>query len=237
MELAEELAKQELDIDQFQKDRAYELQVAALDKQYDVYKEFIDNQIEAIDTFIDKINDLIDALNSASSAGGSGGGGGSGDGGVVQQHLTEAEGYALAVLNAKNGQPGGLSTGGTYVPPAIKATGLVPPPTYRRHSGIESGFVGGLKSNEEFAKLMDGELVINPRQMEDFMKYTLPAVATTTSNIGGNNITLEMPITVMGNLDKNILPDLDRIANGVIDKLNKSLQARGYVRTANQYSS
>ena len=100
------------------------------------------------------------------------------------------------------------------------------------HEGVHSGFVGGLKSNEEFAKLLKGELVINPNQMSNFMNKGLPEVIARSA---GNTISIEMPINVAGNLDKSVLPDIEKIIDKAFQKMNHSLGTRGYKRTVNQY--
>ena len=98
------------------------------------------------------------------------------------------------------------------------------------HNGAPA-FVGGLKSNEVFAKLMAGEVVVNEPQMDNFINRTLPEI---TSNSSGN-ITIDMPINVAGNLDKTVLPDLKNIANNVITEINKTMNGRGYLRNTTTF--
>lgn len=110
-----------------------------------------------------------------------------------------------------------------------------------RHSGVDSGFVGVtpvLKSNEEFAKLLKGEIVVNPSQMDKFMTKTLPSlVSPSVSNtMNGGNIEISMPLQVMGNLDKSTLPNIEKIVNDAVKKLNDNLINRGYNRRADQFS-
>lgn len=107
-----------------------------------------------------------------------------------------------------------------------------------RHSGglIEShhegNFAGGLESNEVFAKLLKGEYVATEGQMDNFIKKTMPAIASRASS--ANTINLSMPITVEGNLDSSVIPQIDKIANKVIKEINKTMIIRGNVRSANQ---
>ena len=102
----------------------------------------------------------------------------------------------------------------------------------------EGDFAGGLQSNEVFAKLLKGEYVATEHQMDNFLRNVLPSIGSNmpkvTSNIGGQNINVSMPITVEGNLDKSVIPDIKNIANQVIAEINRSLISRGYVRPANQ---
>ena len=111
------------------------------------------------------------------------------------------------------------------------------------HSGVRSGFVGGsatLRSNEEFAKLLRGELVINSSQMDNFMTNTLPRLMgqspTSVSNINGGSINVSMPITVGGSLDRSVMPDLEAMVNKAMEKLNSALMSRGYNRNASSFS-
>lgn len=99
------------------------------------------------------------------------------------------------------------------------------------------GFVGNLQSNEVFAKLLKGEYVATEHQMDNFLRNVLPMIGANipkvSSNFGGQNITVNMPITVEGNMDKAVMPQLEQISNKVIDNINKALVTRGYVRSAN----
>lgn len=71
----------------------------------------------------------------------------------------------------------------------------------------------------------------NPLKSIPSMFMNLPEI---TSKSSSNNINIDMPIHVSGNLDKSVLPDLEAIANKVVSKINKSLSLRGNLRTANQ---
>jgi len=108
----------------------------------------------------------------------------------------------------------------------------------RHHSGVNSGFVGKvstLKSNEEFAKLLKGELVVNPRQMDTFMTKTLPQI--TNNNIGGNTFDISMPLQIFGSVDKSVLPSIEEIVNKAVKKLNDNMMSRGFSRRADSFST
>ncbi len=109
------------------------------------------------------------------------------------------------------------------------------------HSGANSGVVGsqstgGLKSNEMFAKLMAGEVVVNEDQAQNFFKRVVPQLASSESvgNTSGG-ISIEMPINVQGSLDKNVLPDLERMVTRVVDKINQATLSRGINRRADLF--
>ena len=127
-------------------------------------------------------------------------------------------------------------------PPPVDNGGGGGSQTYKAfHSGADVGFVGGtatLSSNEQFAKLMRGELVVNSSQMENFMKNVLPSMMgspATVSNRSGD-IKVEMPINVSGNLDKTVIPSLEKMVDAVVRKLNDNLLSRGMNRRADAFS-
>lgn len=118
--------------------------------------------------------------------------------------------------------------------------GISQVPTF--HSGAEKGVVGGssstsLKSGELFAKLMKGEVVTNGEQIDNFMNKTLPQLASGSSSYANGDISVSMPISVAGNLDKSVIPDLDKIANRVLDKINEAMGSRGWNRRADLFST
>lgn len=97
-------------------------------------------------------------------------------------------------------------------------------------------FSNGLKANEVFAKLLKGEVVANEAQIRRFLNDTMPTLtrgAVEYSRINSPSaINISMPINVEGNLDKSVMPDLDKLANAVLDKATKTILSRGYVRSA-----
>lgn len=93
------------------------------------------------------------------------------------------------------------------------------------HSG---GFVGNmvtLKSNEEFAKLLNGELVSTPRQMDDFMRKTLPQML---SYDGGNQAVINnnSPLVEIrcGNISEDTMPQLKNLVSQVISKIEENMK-------------
>lgn len=57
------------------------------------------------------------------------------------------------------------------------------------------------------------------------------------SSANNNSIIIEMPITVNGNLDKSILPDLEKLTSKVLDKINDKMKQRGYNRRADLFQT
>jgi hypothetical protein len=110
-------------------------------------------------------------------------------------------------------------------------------PSY--HTGGVVGGSGSLSTSEEFANLMKGEVVVTQLQASNFMNSILPNMLRTPDiekQSMGMNLGKLMDITVQGNLDKTVIPDLERIAEKVISEINKSLGQRGINRAATQFS-
>jgi len=96
------------------------------------------------------------------------------------------------------------------------------------HTG---GFVGdatALQSNEEFAKLLKGELVITPAQMNGFMKDTLPNL------IGGgkSGATYNAPLVQIhcDSVTKDALPQLKQLIDEAVGRIKSEIDG-GISRT------
>lgn len=107
--------------------------------------------------------------------------------------------------------------------------------TVEQHHG--GGFVGNvvsLKSNEEFAKLLSGELVLTPRQMDSFMRDVLPntSVAGGSAVINNNSPLIEIKCS---NIDKDTLPQLRTLVDQAVAKIERNmttaLTRTGYKKT------
>lgn len=113
-----------------------------------------------------------------------------------------------------------------------------------RHTGIETGFVGGKalsKGSQEFMKLMRGEefnilkageIVANPRQMDNVMNKVIPGMLARNSKTSELKIEGDLcSIVINGNADKDTIKllrkETDRIANYTLDKL-KGVMNLGY---------
>lgn len=96
----------------------------------------------------------------------------------------------------------------------------------QRHSG---GFAGDLKTNEVFEKLLKGEYVATESQMKNFINTSLPNMAKLI-NTGGGGINVSMPITVQGNLDSSVVPDIEKITDKMMKKLTGIMKERGNIR-------
>lgn len=91
------------------------------------------------------------------------------------------------------------------------------------------GFVGditSLKSNEEFAKLLNGEFVSTPKQMDMFMKKTLPK-ALSYGNSGGATINNNSPLVEIkcGDVDEDTMPKLRTLVDQAVIKIGKTMES------------
>lgn len=98
------------------------------------------------------------------------------------------------------------------------------------HTG---GFVGGvstLASNEEFAKLLQGEFVSTPVQMKRFMEETLPQIANYTSSGGTNEFNAPLIEIKCENVTSEALPELERVVDEAVKEVKRQLDS-GMSRT------
>ncbi len=110
------------------------------------------------------------------------------------------------------------------------------------HSGLEKGAVGGSSNQygEVFAKLLRGEYVINPKQIKsyvtDIFPRTVDAIVKGNDISSGFQIDTFMKIDVKGNLDRTVIPDLEKLSKNTIKEVNTLIKKRGIFRNANNYS-
>ena len=113
-----------------------------------------------------------------------------------------------------------------------------------RHSGIETGFVGGKalsKGSRDFMELMRGEelnilkageIVVNPKQMDNVVNNIIPNMLNRNSKTPQLKIEGDLcSIVINGNADKDVIKllrkETDKIANYTLDKI-KSAMNLGY---------
>ena len=97
------------------------------------------------------------------------------------------------------------------------------------HSG---GIVGGtsiLKSNEEFAKLLEGEYVSTPMQMRQFMEHTLPEIADFE---GSQKTEINSPLITIqcGDITADTVDKFKEIVNAAVKEVSRQLD-QGMSRT------
>lgn len=105
------------------------------------------------------------------------------------------------------------------------------------HTGGFVGDIARLQSNEEFAKLLRGEFVSTPRQMDNFMRKILPEVA----NFGSGRVNeFNAPLISIEceNVTQESLPKLQDIVNKAVAtiqrQLNDGMSRSGYKQNINK---
>ena len=104
------------------------------------------------------------------------------------------------------------------------------------HSGLDAGFVGDVKGNEQFVKALKGEAFITREQQDKFMNTVLPKMTTNAALSSGSQIGNLLNIEVQGNLDSSVVPKIEEIAKDVLSRVNKTLLQNGYKRNASSFS-
>jgi TP901 family phage tail tape measure protein len=265
LELAQEnyeaeydLQLQQIEDEEYAAQRRYEIISDGLDAEYEAKRIALENQISQIDDYLKQEgtirNDAIDKIKDKNSGlykelmdwnkqYGSGI-----DSDIISMWdlaMQKVQGYANAVASIP-ALPS-MSTQELFQQAEANSLGSTSVSMNENvasnHDGIDSGFIGGkakLKSNEEFRKVLEGEIVLNPEDMDKFMTKTLPAMIGTNpqiqSNSGGFEIGNLMNIVVNGSLDSKILPDIEKISQRVIGEINKVMLGRGIKRRADAFS-
>lgn len=129
---------------------------------------------------------------------------------AIGNAMTNAASLAAALASIF----GGLGGGGNFVIPINTQE--------EYHSGGIVGAVPNLDEQEVFAKLLKGEVVATKEQTYNFMKSTLPNMIEAGRATTGD-INVEINIPVAGNLDKTVLPDLEKaVSKAVMSIRDKS---------------
>lgn len=246
--LESELADAQDALDDFTLEKAIDVLTADLDSQYDEYKQFIDDEISRIEEAIDNIKLTVNPSVSVPSPSASGSQTNDGTNDVASSgnisNFEKAKQYILShglmegdkarwgqdpnfreILNTLTSEERDKLKGYTYGEPEYDKDGHLL--RYKRIAPVyhNGGFVGGtvlLKSNEEFAKLLKGEFVSTPEQINVFMRKTLPSIANQTK---GAIIEYNSPLIEIkcDNVTEDSLPKLNDIVNKAVEKIKKDM--------------
>lgn len=224
--LEQDLAKDKTDLAKTEADHAYQAQIDALDKEAAAYKDMIDMETAALDTFIQKLKDalqaIVDKIDAQKTA--------------DKTVKTPPPQPAVTVSPTPNATYSSINP---QHPGGYNPTPSANPIAYPRRLAVpvaEGGLVtGGIPGTDSVnSMLMPGEFV-----MKKSIVDSIGASALDNINKGGGmgDINISMPVTVQGNLDETVLPDIEQIVNKAFQAMNQSLYKRGYKRTANVYST
>jgi TP901 family phage tail tape measure protein len=232
LQLQENLDKAQADLEKTQADRSYNLQVEALDKEYRIYEDMINAQIDLIDKFIEKLREALKEI--LDKMGNKGGVGGSVGGGTTQK--TQRTPMSISAWRTDPTDKTyeisdtAWSDGTITVSRRKKATPMRPIATPVAEGGL---ITGGIPNQDSVnTMLMPGEFVLRKNIVDSI---GLSALNNLNKSGSMGNASVSMPITVMGNLDKNVIPDIERIADKLMEKMNDTFRKRGVTRATNQY--
>jgi TP901 family phage tail tape measure protein len=215
LELQDQLVKAQDDLNKTQSDRAYELQVEALDKEYKLYEDMINAQIKLIDDFIKTIEDKLSKLTNSTGGGGN------------PPPSSSTLQYDFGNIRSISDPAGDKF----WTDTRFEKRG------YGAEGGLISGGMQGVDSVN--IKAMPGEFLLQKSAVDSLGINALHKLNSGShADIGnGANIGTLLSISVNGSLDKTVIPDLNRIVDKVMQKMNESFKRRGVTRATNQYSS
>ena len=229
-QLESELADAQDALDDFTLEKAIDVLTAELDDQYDEYKQFIDEEVAKLEDAIKNIKLTVSP-------------------GVEVPNPTETKDDTTQPTEKHSpwktwqdaANAGFSNIAGASASERGRVTNWTNPYTgekyknyqeyldamYRKYVGEyhTGGFVGDesrLKSNEGFAKLLRGEFVSTPKQIDVFMKKTLPSIANQSN---GMTIEYNSPLVEVkcDSITEDSLPKLNDIINKAVEKIKKDM--------------
>ncbi len=223
LQLEEDRAKATEDIAEYQADRTYDIEVQALDAEYDAFERVINLQMAGIDAMIDKYGEMIDQINKAISAlseMSSAGGGGY----VIPTSVpvpTSSNAITRqvwdALVQSNRSRLGGYSSGGMGKIPSghPNDSALLP-----------------VESDEAF-------IIFNKQQQDMMSKNSFfpsmkfPSLTSAVTD-GESGVSIgDIVFQVSGNMDKSIVPQIKPL---ILDAVNDALKNRGIRRNATSFS-
>lgn len=227
-ELSNQVTEAQDALDDYTLEHAVQQIETDLDEQYGEYENFIEGKMAAIEKAIKDLDNTAKA---------------SVDMSWIDGALSDAD-RLLEELRRQLDSSGAMiedkfnevieKMHGTPSEVKVKGKGSLPSFTVSQmyHSG---GVVGGeaLKHNEEFAKLLKGEFVSTPAQMQKFMNDTLPRMVT----YAGRSNEFNAPLITINcdNVTSEAMPKLKEVVNEAVEKikqeLNSGMSRAGYKGT------
>lgn len=232
-ELEQELEEAQQELDDFTLEHAVDVLSKELDDQYSEYQKFIDSQITKITEQIAKLEQAIKESSTNIEI--------TIEGFEPIEIETDEEDKPESTEDTKKPTSSNLPKPGASIitdnrgqSPIAGGGGInqwshLISQSHIYHSG---GFVGGkagLKSNEEFAKLMKTEFVSTPKQISNFMNKTLPAIAGS-----GNAVQINAPLISLqcDTMSEETYPKVkslvEQAVNKVKDQIDSVFSRTGY---------
>jgi TP901 family phage tail tape measure protein len=234
LELEEQRAEKTADIAEYQADRTYDIEIEALDREAEAYEKMIDMQIAGVQTIIDgydsviaKINEMIDALSKVSSA-------------------ASGTGVSTAVAKTTTAKKASTTT-------TIKTTDTtIRGQEINANKDLNGNGIIGFNSGGSFETNSEGLIRVHPNEigailnksqisaaapMASFMSSIMKNSSTpqiSSNNVGGGGVSIgDIQISVAGNLDKTVLPDLKEM---IMKTITDATRNTGTLRNAKSFS-
>ena len=227
-ELSNQVTEAQDALDDYTLEHAVQQIETDLDEQYGEYENFIEGKMAAIEQAIKDLDNTAKASVDMSWIDGA-----LSDTDRLLEELRRQLDSSGAMIEDKFNEVI-EKMHGTPSEVKVKGKGSLPSFTVSQmyHSG---GVVGGedLKHNEEFAKLLKGEFVSTPAQMQKFMNDTLPRMVT----YAGRSNEFNAPLITINcdNVTSEAMPKLKEVVNEAVEKikqeLNSGMSRAGYKGT------
>lgn len=229
-QLEEELAEKKEDLDEYQHDKAIKDREKMLDDELRRFENMINKKLEKIDDYLKKSGQIAQDAMALINKGGQAfydelirWNKVYGDG--ITSTITSAWDSAYSALNKYRDSLGQINV--DYALGQIQAL----MDSVRELNSLVALSAGG---GTEFSGSTN--LTANSTYTPFAPSMMMNTPETSASNVGltfGN----VLPINVAGNLDRTVLPDIEKLANKVIDTINETMSKRGYRRLTNQYGA
>ena len=232
-ELEQELEEAQQELDDFTLEHAVDVLSKELDDQYSEYQKFIDGQISKITEEIERLEQAIKESSTNIDI--------TIEGFEPIEIETEEEDKPESTEDTKKPSTSNLPKPGASVITdnrgqlPIAGGGGINQWSHliaQSHIYHDGGFVGGsagLKSNEEFAKLMKTEFVSTPKQISNFMSKTLPAIAGygTAAHFNAPLVSIQCD-TMTEETYPKVKAMVDQAVNKVKDQIDSVFSRTGY---------
>lgn len=210
-ELEAELADAQEELDDFTLEHAIDVLIDQLDNTNNEWKDIVQSKLNDIASLLEDLNKTSGALIDSGAIGG-----------------TDADHTSTSALITREQFDAGHRSGDRF-------RSYEEYLRYYNSKGIyhQGGFVGDvitLSSNEEFAKLLQGEFVSTPAQMKRFMEDTLPSIVGYTATNGINEFNAPLIEITCESVTSESMPELKRIVNEAVNEIKRELDS-GMSRT------
>lgn len=250
-ELEEELKEAQDELDDFTLEHAIDVLTEQLDNGLEDYESFIEGQIDRIETAIENLKFTVNPEPTVPDPSEPEGDSGTGTGEGTDSEISSTPDRWLSHSDAEAAGASNVMSEFEWLDSRVKPYGTKSYQDYldlmfkgyygrapKYHSG---GFVDGVASgtsSEVFAKLLRGEFVSTPKQMDSFVNSTLPNLISSS----GNNATYNAPLVSIncGSVTQETLPAVEAAVKAAVkdikSQIDSAFSRTGYKRSVNKFS-